>query len=246
MKRDVNIPADSRATIESELLGTTFINIIKGESPDYLGDQDTIKTDRATSFIGDVKDQLNPTLGKFRDAIDSIKMVLHGVSNLFEKDTKGNIMEIIENLKNSTAKLSNLLNEKGALANTLNNAQSISANLKKNNDSITAAISSFRKTADKFSSLELQPAIDSVQITISELRAMLSKLNSNNNTLGLLMSDRQLYDQLNATLLSAEVLMDDIRVHPKRYTGSVIFNRKDKTGPLTSPSKKDSTSQGEQ
>ncbi len=246
MKRDVNIPNDSRATIESELLGNTFINIHRGISDVYLGDHDTLETDRASSLLGDVKDQINPTLGKFREAVDSIKMVLSGIARLFEKETKGNVMEIIENLKNATAKLDNLMNENGELAGTLKNAQSVTANLKKNNDSITATISSIRKTADKFSSLELQPAIDSLQLTISDLRTMLTQLNTGDNTLGLLMRDRELYDRLNATLLSAEILLDDVRLHPKRYTGNIIFNRKDRTGPLTSPAKKDSIPQGEQ
>jgi phospholipid/cholesterol/gamma-HCH transport system substrate-binding protein len=75
---------------------------------------------------------------------------------------------------------------------------------------------------------------------------VLSKFNTNQGTLGLLMKDRKLYDQLNSLLLGVEILFDDIRVNPKRYTGSVIFNRKDKTGPLTSPAKKDSIPQGNQ
>ena len=247
LKRDVNIPKNSIATIESELLGTTYINISKGDQKEYLKDGDTLVTNRASSLLGDVKAQINPTLGKVRDAIDSLKMVLSGVNNLFEKDTKGNIQDIISNLKESTVSLKILLNTvNGPLAGTLRNASSITENLKKNNDSITAAISSVKKTADKFSSLEIQPTIDTLQTSITELKKLLSKINNDNGTLGLLMSDRKLYDKLNEALLSAEILFDDLRVHPKRYTGSIVFNRKDKTGPLTSPSKKDTLPPGKQ
>ncbi len=247
MKRDVNIPRDSKATIESELLGSTYLNVAQGTSTEYLKDGDTLVTDRATSFLGDVKAQINPTLTRVRDAIDSLKMVLSGLNNLFEKDTKGNISEIIRNLKQTTGNLNKLLNaESGALAATLNNANSITSNLKKNNDSITATISSLKRAADKFSTLEVQPTIDSLQATVVQLKSVLSKFNSNDGTLGLLMKDRSLYDQLNNLFLGLEVLFDDIRVNPKRYTGSLIFNRKDKTGPLTSPAKKDSIPQGNQ
>ena len=247
MKRDVNIPRDSKATIESELLGSTYLNVAQGTSTEYLKDGDTIVTDRATSFLGDVKAQINPTLTRVRDAIDSLKMVLSGLNNLFEKDTKGNISEIIRNLKETTGNLNKLLNaESGALAATLDNANSITSNLKKNNDSITATISSLKRAADKFSTLEVQPTIDSLQATVVELKSVLSKFNSNDGTLGLLMKDRSLYDQLNNLFLGLEVLFDDIRVNPKRYTGSLIFNRKDKSGPLTSPAKKDSIPQGNQ
>jgi phospholipid/cholesterol/gamma-HCH transport system substrate-binding protein len=244
LKRDVNIPKNSIATIESELLGSTYINISKGDLEDYLADGDTLVTNRASSLLGDVKAQINPTLGKIREAIDSLKMVLSSVNNIFEKDTKGNIQEIIANLKTATVSLKTLFDtENGALAGTLNNVSAITENLKKNNDSITATISSIKRTADKFSALEIQPVIDSLQNTITTLGQLVSKINSNDGTLGLLMNDRKLYDQLNETILSAELLLDDLRVHPKRYTGSIIFNRKDKTGPLTSPTNKDSIPQ---
>lgn len=245
LKRDVNIPENSIATIESELLGGAYIDIIKGDSKKYLGDNDTLVTDRTSSLLGDVKAQINPTLRKIREAIDSLKMVLGGVNNIFEADTKGNIQEIIKNLKDATTSMKKLMNtESGPLAGSLKNVASITDNFRKNNDSITATISSIKKTADKFSSLEVQPGIDSLQLAIAELRKMMTRVNSNDGTLGLLMNDRKLYDKLNEVLLSAEILFDDLRVNPKRYTGNIIFNRKDKTGPLTSPSIKDSVPQG--
>ena len=247
MKRDVNIPKDSKATIESELLGSAYLNIAQGQSTDYLKDGDTLVTDLATSFLGDVKAQITPTLTSVRGAIDSLKVVLGGLNRLFDKDTKGNINEIIHNLRITTVNLNKLLNaETGALAATLDNANSISANLKKNNDSITAAISSVKKAADKFSTIEIQPTVDSLQASIVAFKSILNKFNTNEGTLGLLMQDRKLYDQLNNLTLSLEILFDDIRVNPKRYTGSLIFNRKDKNGPLTSPAKKDSVPQGNQ
>lgn len=247
MKRDVNIPKDSKATIESEFLESAYLNIAQGQSTEFLKDGDTLVTDRATSLFGDIKSQINPTLTRVRDAIDSLKLVLGKLNNLFDKDTKGDISEIIHNLRETTGNLNALLNSKsGALATTLDNANSISANLKKNNDSITATISSIKRAADKFSSLEVQPTVDTLQATINELKSVLSKFNSNEGTLGLLMKDRHLYDQLNSLLLGIEILFDDIRVNPKRYTGSLIFNRKDKTGPLTSPAKKDSLPEGNQ
>ena len=247
MKRDVNIPKDSKATIESELLGNTYMKIEQGQSTEFLEDGDTVVTDRASSFLGDVKAQITPTLTSVRSAIDSLKIVLGGLNRLFDKDTKGNISEIIRNLKQTTGSLNKLLDaERGALAATLDNANSITGNLKKNNDSITATISSIKRAADKFSTLEVQPAIDTLQATINELKTVLSKFNSNEGTLGLLMKDRKLYDQMNDLFLGLEILFDDIRVNPKRYTGSLIFNRKDKKGPLTSPAKKDSIPQGNQ
>lgn len=245
MKRDVNIPRDSKATIESELLGSAYINIDRGASSTYLSDGDTLFTDLSTSFLGDVKAQINPTLTRVRDAIDSLKVVLGGMSNLFDKETKGNINQMIANLKDATASLKTFLNtESGPLSNSLNNVNSITGNLKKNNDSITAMISSVKSAANKFSSLEIQPTVDSLQASIVALKDLINNFNTKDGTLGLLMNERKVYDKLNDVLLGMEILFDDLRVHPKRYTGNIIFNRKDRTGPLTSPAVKDTIPEG--
>src|SRR6185503_1030057 len=175
MKRDVNIPRDSKATIESELLGSTYLNIVQGGSTEFLKDGDTIITDRTTSLLSDVKAQINPTLTRVRDVLDSLKQALGGLNKLFEKDTKGNIQEIIRNLKESTASLNRVLSaESGMISATLENANSISENLKKNNDSITATISSIKRAADKFSNLEVQPTVDSLQASIVAFKDLIS------------------------------------------------------------------------
>jgi len=239
LKRDVNIPRNSVATIESELLGTTYINIKRGDATDYLLDKDTLQTDPSSSLFTDVKQQINPTLGKLREAIDSLKMVLGDINTFFKKDEK-NISDMISNLKSATVSLNILLNpHSGPLANTLSNASSFSDNLKKNNDSITAAISSIRRVSEKFTAVEIQPTIDSLQLAVGELKKVIARVNSNDGTLGLLMNDRKLYDKLNDAVLSAEILLDDLRTNPKRYVNISVFGRKDKDGPLNSPSKKD-------
>ncbi len=65
-------------------------------------------------------------------------------------------------------------------------------------------------------------------------------MNSKDGTLGALINDKALYNKLNDAILSAEILMDDLRTHPKRYVNLSIFGKKDKTGPITSPAIKDS------
>jgi hypothetical protein len=89
------------------LLGHYLYEIEQGQSTEFLKDGDTIVTDRASSFLGDVKAQITPTLTSVRGAIDSLKIVLGGLNRLFDKDTKGNISEIIRNLKQTTAVLIN-------------------------------------------------------------------------------------------------------------------------------------------
>jgi phospholipid/cholesterol/gamma-HCH transport system substrate-binding protein len=238
MKRDVNIPDNSVATIESELIGSSYINIEFGDSKTYLKNQDTVKTDLAGSLLSDVKAQLNPTLSKTRDAIDSLKLVLGSINKFLNSEMKGGLLHIIHNMETSTASLNTLLNPTdGPLANSLSNVESISGNLKKNNDSITQTISTIRRAANKFSEIEIQSTIDEFKASLTALKDKVAKINLEDGTLGKLMNSRDLYDQIMKNLNSLETLTDDLRLNPKRYT--TILTKKVKTPALTSPVPRD-------
>jgi phospholipid/cholesterol/gamma-HCH transport system substrate-binding protein len=96
-----------------------------------------------------------------------------------------------------------------------------------------------RKASEKLAALEIQPTIDELNGTIKQFKSILAKMDSKDGTLGALVNDRKLYDNLNRTVLSMEILLDDLRTHPKRYVNLSIFGRKDKGGALTSPLPKD-------
>lgn len=236
----VNIPKDSKAYISSPFIGTAFIAIEKGAMTDYLQPGDTLSTKIDASLLDDVKAQLNPTLSKVREGIDSVKMLLSNVNGLFNDAAKANLQQTLANLNMTTHSLNKMMDsQNGPLARSLNNVTSITENLKKNNDSITATISNAKRASEKFANLELQPTIDSLNATVGQLKAFAAKMNSKDGSLGALVNDRQLYNKLYDAILSAEILIDDLRAHPKRYVNFSIFGRKDKDGPLTSPSKKD-------
>ena len=100
-------------------------------------------------------------------------------------------------------------------------------------------MSNTKQFTAKLSKLDLQQTMDTLSSAIILLKATVNKMASKEGTLGALINDRQLYDRLNSTILSAEILIDDLRAHPKRYVNLSVFSKKDKGGALTSPSKKD-------
>ena len=78
-----------------------------------------------------------------------------------------------------------------------------------------------------------------MQVAVNQLKGIVNSMSSTKGSLGALIHDRELYDKINNTVLSAEILLDDLRAHPKRYVNISVFGRKDKGGALTSPLKKD-------
>ena len=245
LTRDINIPENSVAFISSGLVGASYIVIEKGNSTKYLKAGDTLKSRIETGILGDVKAQLNPTLSRVRDVLDSLKGTLSGVNSLFNAEAKGNLMQTLANLNKASNSLTGLLdNQTGPLAKTLTNASELTAELKKNTENINSTISNAKVASEKLAALELKPTIDSLNILISQLKNTVAKISSKDGTLGALMNDKALYNKLNDAILSAEILMDDLRAHPKRYVNLSIFGRKDKTGPITSPLPQDSVPSG--
>ena len=245
LTRDINIPKNSVAYISSSLVGSSYIIIERGNSTEMMGDGDTLTTRMETGILGDVKAQMNPTMARIRDVLDSLKETLSGVNGMLNMENKAYLKETLHNLSQASNALNGLLdNKNGALAKTLNNAQAMTESLKNNSADITTTIGNAKKVSEKLAALELQPTIDSLNTMISSLKATAAKLNSTDGTLGALMNDRALYDKLNDAILSAEILIDDLRTHPKRYVNLSIFGKKDKTGPLTSPATKDTAAAG--
>ena len=242
LTEDVNIPRDSKAFIASPLVGASYLVIEKGTQNVFLKSGDTLNTRIDNGILDDVKAQLTPTLNKVRNSLDSLNVVMSGINNILNSEARVNLQTTLANLAQSTHSLKGLLNnESGALAKTLNNANSITENIKKNNDSITAVISSAKRATDNLASIDVKPAIDSIQAAIGQLKSFVARVNSTKGSLGALINDRQLYNKLNDAIISAELLMDDLRTHPKRYVNLSVFGKKDRSGPLTSPTPKDST-----
>lgn len=245
LTRDINIPVNSIAYIASGLVGASYIVIEKGNSTQYMKPGDTLKTRIDNGILGDVKAQLNPTVAKVKDVLDSLKQTLSGVNTLFNTENKANIMQTLANLNRASSSLNGLLdNQTGPLAKTLNNASELTTELKKNTENINSTISNAKIASEKLAALELKPTVDSLNAMISQLKATAARISSKDGTLGALLYDKTLYNKLNDAILSAEILMDDLRTNPKRYVNLSIFGRKDKNGPITSPAKKDSIPTG--
>jgi phospholipid/cholesterol/gamma-HCH transport system substrate-binding protein len=239
LNENVNIPKDSKASISSPIIGSATITIVKGSSTEFLKDGDTLMTKVEAGLLDDVKAQLSPTLTSVREGIDSVKMLLSSINGVFNYQARLDLQQTMRNLNLATSSLNKMLDPDGSLGKSLANVNAITTNLKNNNDSINLIISNARKATSKLADLTIQPTIDSLAKAVSHLKAVIAKMDSKDGTLGALINDRTLYNRLSDAVLSAEILMDDLRANPKRYVNLSIFGRKDKNGPITSPSKKD-------
>lgn len=244
LNRDVNIPSNSIAFIDGSLVGASYIKIEKGDARNYLKAGDTVNTSLTSGLIADLKTQLTPTVARVNDVADSLKMVLGSVHQLFDPNTNANLQNLIAGLAVSANNLQRLLNaESGIVATTMGNLNSVTGNLARNNEQVASTIRNLELTTANLANAPIQQTVAALQGTIDQLKTTITKLDANVNnpkgTLGKLMNDQQLYDQLNKVGLGLEILLDDVRVHPKRYVNISVFGGKKGAEPLTSPVAKD-------
>jgi phospholipid/cholesterol/gamma-HCH transport system substrate-binding protein len=240
LTRDVNIPKNSIAHISSGLVGASTIVIAMGNANEYLKNGDTIATEVNNGILGDLTSQVSPTLSKTRDAIDSLTVLIGNVNTILDPHTKNNLQTLIRNLTMTSAQLQQLLSaQSGVLAGSLKNLNDITGNLAQNGEHINKTIQNLETASGNLASVDLQTTMDSLNSTVNNLKTFTHKLNGNDGTLGLLMNDKTLYNNINYAIIGLETLVDDIRVHPKRYVNISVFGGKNKGAPITSPEIKD-------
>lgn len=235
------IPSNSIATIQENPLGTNSISIVLGNAPTYLKNEDTIKTAPATSLLGDFMNTLSPLGEQIKGTISSLELVLKNVNKVLDDQNKTNIQTILDNLAETTKNLNASMGaiqgmldkQNGSITQSFDNINSISKNLADNNKKVTNIINNLDSTTQDLKDADLKKTIISIQNAINGITLSLQKINSGNGAAAKLMNDPKMYQDLQQTIESINLLVDDIRVHPKRYINVSVFGKKDKSTPLS-------------
>ncbi len=238
-----NIPANSVAVINENPLGTPSIEIKLGDNKAFLQQGDTLQTAESKGILSGVMDKLEPVTKQLEKTIATLDTVLKNLNTVFDPQTKNNLQSVIANVNKTTeslvvssASLQQMLNQQtGSIAQSMNNVNKFTKNLSENNERINQSINNVTKATENFSKADLVGSVNQLKTAIGNLNALVAKINSDEGSLGKLINDKALYNNLNNTIRSANILVDDLRVHPKRYVNISVFGKKDKSGPLMAP-----------
>lgn len=241
LAKDINIPRNSIATLSSELLSSTSVKIFLGNGTDYINDGDTLSTEKTLGIADKIQKSLDPAIDNVNKTLTSLDALLQKLNTVLDPNTRNNLQSIIANLTTSSKSLEQLLNtQTGMLAKSIGNMEKITGNLANNGGKIDSTLANLNTATSKLANANIEGAISSLQSTLTKLENAIAKIDSKDGTLGLLLNDRQLYDDIRKTNRSLNTLLDDFRVNPKRYVNISVFGKKDKKGPLMAPLQQDS------
>lgn len=214
--KQLRIPQGSSAEIVSDMLGNVKVNLLLANNPrEKVAPGGLIKGMINDGAMGKLQDMV-PAVEKMLPKLDSIMTSLNAIlADPAIRQSLHNVQTITDNLTTSTAQLNTLMaglnkNVPGMMAkanNVLDNTETLTANL---------------------AAVDVASTMREVDQTIANVQQLTAKLNSKEGSLGLLMNDTQLYDNLNSTMRNADSLVIDLRQHPKRYVHFSVFGRKDK------------------
>lgn len=214
--KDLRIPQGSKAEIVKDLMGNLQVNLLLANNPRERVEPGGVIPGAVNGGMMDKAASLVPVVEKMLPKLDSI---LTSVNALLADPALAaslhNVETITSNLTVSTRELNTLmagLNKQvpgmiGKANGVLDNTNRLTANL---------------------ASLDVQGTLNKVNQTLESAHQFTEKLSSNQGSLGLLMNDTKLYDNLTSTMGHADSLVIDLKAHPKRYVHFSVFGRKDK------------------
>ncbi len=229
---DLKIPKNSSAEIYgTDLLGSKAVRLIFGDSEEELQNGDTLVSDIQPSLSEEVNAQVLPFKQKAENLLASMDSVLLIVQAVFNEETKENLKQSFVSISRSLASIegiaSNLdtaLSPHGRLQSILKNIESISSNLKNNNERIAAILENFHSLSDSLVRSDFAGTVENAKKTLEETAQVFAKVNRGEGSLGMLVNNDSLYTNLDNTARDLDSLVSDIRQNPKRYLNFSVIS----------------------
>ena len=231
VEQKYNVPSNTLAKLVStDLLGGKAIVFVYGNSNTYAEDKDTLRAD----IQGSLAESLQPIQEKAERLIGKLDSSLAAVNKIlnpnFQKNVDRSFMSIansLQTLEGTTKKIDALVGGQSEHINgIMTNAEAVSANLKTSTTNLNGITSNFEKVSNDVANANLKQTLDNANKAMADLQETISKINSSKGSLGLLLNDDKMYNNLKDASANLNNLFIDLKAHPKRYVSFSVFGGK--------------------
>jgi len=208
---------------ETGLIGGKAIAIIPAfDGAEIAEDNDVLKSTVKAGLTDLVNQRLTPLQEKIEIMMVGADSLLTNLNDVFDEKTKTSLRNsvsglnnVIQNFNNTSISLNRLMsNNEEKLNNTLSNVDTMSSNL--------------LKTSEQLANTNLDQTIKNLEATIQNFNTISSKIENGEGSIGKLLKDEALYNNLEGASLQLEQLLEDMKLNPKRYVHFSLFGKKPK------------------
>ena len=222
VKDKINFSSNSSATIyETGVLGGLAIAIEpifqKGM---VVKSGDTLNSNIRPGLTELINRQIEPLQRKLESTLTSVDSIFSGASYVLNKETQNDIKESLNTLTSAVKAINNssLIIEK-----TLTEKNTQINNSIDNIESITSNLSNVSKELNDFG---IAGVLYNLEKSVDGINLIVTNLNSDNSSLGKLISNDDVYENLNLSIENLNLLINDIKTNPKKYVHFSVFGRK--------------------
>lgn len=250
VKMTFNISTDNLRLPAGTTIMAGGIDLLSKGLTLHMGDGSTGKFIEPGGVVpGSVSDDISTTIKEYADplsqkveaALISIDKMVNGISAFWDTTASSQIEQNFKELKIAIKKFGNAAvqieelveSEKVRLSHILSNVEEITGNLKRSNEKVKKIVENVEGITDDLLRANFKETINNASNTLATINEVLKQAQSGDGSLGKLLGDDTLYEELVKTNKELQELVDDIEVHPERYIHFSVFGSKTKGVPLT-------------
>lgn len=220
---DLEFSKNSIAKIYSaSLMGGKSLAIVPSYEGKIAESGDFFKGEIEVDVITSVSENLKPLFAKVENAVVSADSVLVGLNEIMDAKTRAD-------LKSSIAQLNATISNFNAISKSVN--EMVATNKVKIGNTLTNAelmTSNFAKLSDSLANSNLGATIKNLETTVNNLNGILATVESGEGTLGKLLKDDAMYNNLTSATKELDELLREMKLNPKRFVHFSLFGKKDK------------------
>ena len=231
---EYNIPVGSKAILASEgLMGDMLIKLkLNNKATENIPSGGQIESGLELGMI----DNLG---GKFTPIADNLNVTLQNINQLFDFEKKNvqslnytveNLNKLIDTYSVTGTSLNAKIND---LGKTLKNLEGFTGMLDGKSESLGNSLSNVETLTNNLKDIEVKQTLANLEEATEKLNSALAAINSKDNTVGALLNDKGLYNNLDKAVVNLDILLRDVKTNPGRYVTIQVFGKKTKETPLT-------------
>lgn len=214
LDRALKLPEGTVAVLGSDLLGTASIQLQLADNTNYYKVGATIKGENASGLMDAVSKDLMPSISVIFPKVDTLLTNINKlVANPALQTSISRLDAITADLERTTKNLSAMTAQMGPIA----------TDVKQITGNVSGMTADLLQVSGELKDIPVDSLAGTLQSTIDNLHALTEQLKDPNSSLGLLMNDPALYNNINSTVQSLDSLFVDIKRNPKRYISIKVF-----------------------